>query len=63
VLLRIEGDGKELYTRTFNRKTDKVPVPITLNIKDVQRLRLVVSSGDGSDLGRHVHLGNAKVSK
>jgi hypothetical protein len=63
VLLKIEGDGKELYTHTFNRKTDKAPVPITLNIKDVQRLRLVVTSGDGSDLGRHLHLGNAKVSK
>jgi hypothetical protein len=63
VVLRIEGDGKELYIRTFTRKTDKKAVPITLNIKDVQRLRLIVASGDGSDLGRHLHLGNVKVSK
>jgi hypothetical protein len=68
VVLRIEGDGKELYTHTFNRKQDKDkkdqgPVPITLNIKDVSRLRLIVTSGDGSDLGRHLHLANAKVSK
>jgi hypothetical protein len=63
VVLKIEGDGKELYTRTFSRKADKTPVPITLNIKDVQRLRLIVASGDGNDLGRHLHLGNAKVSK
>jgi hypothetical protein len=64
VVLRIEGDGKELYTRTFTRKAaDKTPVPITLNIKDVQRLRLVITAGDGNDLGRHLHLGNVKVSK
>jgi hypothetical protein len=63
VVLRIEGDGKELYKRSFTRKADKKPTPITLNIKDVQRLRIIVTSGDGYDLGRHLHLGNAKVSK
>jgi hypothetical protein len=63
VLLRIEGDGKELYSRTFDRK-DKVRwEPITLNVKDVQRLRIVVSSGDLLDLGKHLELADAKVSK
>jgi hypothetical protein len=64
VVLKIEGDGKELYTRTFTRKADLAkPTPIALNIKDVTRLRIVVASGDGFDLGRHLNLCNAKVSK
>ncbi len=63
VVLKIEGDGKELYTKTFTRKGDKNPTPIALNIKDVSRLRIVVTSGDGFDLGRHLDLANARVSK
>jgi hypothetical protein len=64
VVLKIEGDGKELYTKIFTRKTDLArPTPIALNIKDVSRLRIVVTSGDGFDLGRHLDLANAKVSK
>jgi hypothetical protein len=63
VVLKIEGDGKELFTRNFNRKTDTKPVPITLNIKDVQRLRIIVTSPDGFDWGLHLDLAEAKVSK
>jgi hypothetical protein len=63
VVLRIEGDGKVLYRRTFTRKGEKSPVPIALNIKDVQRLRIVVASLDGYDFGRHLDLVEAKVSK
>jgi hypothetical protein len=63
VILKIEGDGKELYNKTFTRKADKRPTPIALNIKDVSRLRIVVTSGDGFDLGRHLDLANAKVTK
>ncbi len=63
VVLRIEGDGKELYRKTFTRKGDKKPVSIALNIKDVQRLRVVVASEDGFDFGRHLDLVEAKVSK
>jgi hypothetical protein len=63
VVLIIEGDGKALYTKTFTRKNDKKPTPVALNIKDVQKLRIVVTSGDGYDLGRHLDLVEAKVSK
>ena len=60
-VVTIEGDGRELLTLTITRK-DK-PRPVTLNIKDVQRLRLVVGSGDLLDLGKHVDFADAKVSK
>lgn len=63
-LLRIEGDGKVLKELAFTRKNKGQQVaPITLNIKDVQKLRIVVSSGDVTDLGKHVTLADAKVSK
>jgi len=61
--LRIEGDGKELYSKIFNRLDKTRPETITLNIKDVQKLRIVVSSGDLLDLGKHLDLADAKVSK
>jgi hypothetical protein len=62
VALRIEGDGKELFSRTLSRK-DKVKERVTLNIKDVQRLRIVVTSGELLDLGKHIDLADAQVSK
>jgi hypothetical protein len=63
VVLKIEGDGKQLYTRNFSPKTDTKPLMVTLNIKDVQRLRIIVASTDGFDFGLHLALGEAKVSK
>jgi hypothetical protein len=63
VELRILGDDKELYKKTFTRAAGSKAVPVALNVKDVQRLRVVVASGDGFDLGRHLDLLEAKVSK
>jgi hypothetical protein len=63
VLLRIEGDGKELFSRSFTRKDKQRAQPITLNIKDVQKLRIVVGSGGLEDIGKHLDLVDAKVSK
>jgi len=64
VVLRIEGDGKELYSRTLTRKDkEKFKEKVTLNIKDVQRLRIVVTSGELLDLGKHIDLADAQVSK
>jgi hypothetical protein len=57
----IQGDGKELYNEPVSPR-DK-PVHVTCNIKDVRRLRIIVSSADLLDLGRHVDLADAKVSK
>jgi hypothetical protein len=68
VKLRVEGDGKELYSRTFDRKTWNASTPAdvqALNIKDVQTLRIEVVSLDaiGLTLGKHLVLADAKVSK
>lgn len=61
VLIRIEGDGKEIKTYTITRK-DKA-VPLRLPVRDVFRLKVVVASGDLLDLGKHVSLADAKLSK
>jgi hypothetical protein len=62
VVVKIEGDGKEIFAQTLTRKDD-LPVEVRKNIKDVQRLRITVSSGELLDLGKHVDLADAKVSK
>ncbi|HKI33652.1 MAG TPA: NPCBM/NEW2 domain-containing protein [Gemmataceae bacterium] len=63
VLLRIEGDGKELLTLNVTRKEGAKP--INLNIKDVQKLRVVIDSTPENllGLGSIVDLADAKVSK
>jgi hypothetical protein len=63
VHLLIEGDGKELLSLTFNRQDKVRAQPIALNIKDVNTLRIVVSDPDGKDIGKHLDLGNAQVTK
>jgi hypothetical protein len=63
----IDGESKELYKKTFTRRDpkDKKEGAINLNIKDVQKLRLIVRSGDkfGFDNGVHLDLVNAKIQK
>jgi hypothetical protein len=61
----IDGETTELYKKTFTRKDpkDKKEGAIDLNIKDVQKLRIVVRSGDLFDNGKHLDLVNAKVQK
>lgn len=61
VVLRIEGDGKELLALNVTRKDGAKPV--NLNIKDVQKLRIIVRTGDMFDNGKHLDLVNAKVQK
>ena len=62
VVLRVEGDGKELLTLSLTRKDGAKP--ISLNIKDVQKLRIVVDkSPDTLGIGSHLDLADAKVSK
>jgi hypothetical protein len=60
-IVRVEGDGKEIKRWTVTRK-DK-PMPIKVSIRDVHRLKIIVASGDLLDLGKHVSLADAKVSK
>jgi hypothetical protein len=59
--VEVQGDGKELFSDTV--APGDAPVHVTCNVKDVRRLRIIVSSPDLLDLGRHVDLADAKVSK
>lgn len=61
----IDGETKELYKKTFTRKESRNPKNgvINLNIKDVQKLRIIVRTGDMFDNGKHLDLVNAKVQK
>jgi NPCBM/NEW2 domain len=61
VKITIEGDGKELFNAEISRKDE--PRPITLDVRNVKLLRIVVASTGLLDLGNHVCLADAKVSK
>jgi len=64
VPLRIEGDGRELYSGTFSRREKKRDHEVILNIKDVQKLRIIVGSDHPlEDAEKHLELCDAKVSK
>jgi hypothetical protein len=62
-VVKIEGDGKELASETISRKDKDLPRKIQRSVSGVQRLRIVVQSPDILDLGKHVDLADAKVSK
>jgi hypothetical protein len=54
--------GKELRRVTVSRK-DKQALDVTINVQNVKTLRIVVASPELLDLGRHVDLADARVSK
>jgi hypothetical protein len=60
-IVKIEGDGKELMKQAFSRKDQ--PKDVTLNVLNVKTLRITVLSDELLDLGHHVDLANARVSK
>jgi hypothetical protein len=65
-IIGVDGKGQEatLFNETFSRKDPKERVkPISLNVKDVQTLRIVVESADFLDLGLHLDLADARVIK
>lgn len=59
--LRIEGDGRELYSGAFIRSDD--PRSLSLNVKGVKYLRIIVRSDELFDLGTHLNLADAQVSR
>ncbi len=59
-LVTIECDDTKVFSQEVNRKTVK---PLILKVKDVNKLRIVVSSRNVLDLHDHVTLANAKVSQ
>ena len=60
-VIRIDGDGKELFTTTIGSK-DK-PQEVELKIANVSKLRLTIDYGDDGDLGTHVDFAEARVMK
>jgi hypothetical protein len=63
VILVIEGDGKELTNLTINSEDKKRSRSVVLNIKDVQRLRIIVKADGEFDTSRHLDLADAKLRK
>jgi NPCBM/NEW2 domain len=63
VLLEVYADGNKLVSMTVSRKDKQAAHPITLNIKDVKKLKIVVTTPDLLDLRRHLALADARVSK
>jgi hypothetical protein len=62
-ILVVEGDGKEITTVKIDSK-DKVRFkPLNVNIKDVQKLKLIIKADGLFDVSRHLDLADAKVSK
>jgi hypothetical protein len=66
-VLSSEGKGdepKELKRVVVERKDrGKAPTKLEIPIKDVKRLIIVVGDGDLQDIGKHVDLADAKVTK
>jgi hypothetical protein len=60
-VVKIEGDGKELFNSTVTRagKSKKLDI----DVHGVRQLRVVVTSAGLFDFGDHVDLANAKLSK
>jgi hypothetical protein len=61
VKVTIEGDGRELFAGEVRRKDP--PQTLTIDVKNIKQLRIVVASTGLLDLGDHVNLADAKVSK
>jgi len=62
MVLVVEGDGKELASLTVNPADKKRFQPLKLNIKDVNKLRVIVKTSSLLDVGS-LDLADAKVSK
>jgi hypothetical protein len=63
VVLVVEADGKELASVTVAPEDKKRARTVTLNVKDAQKLRIVVRSDGEFDVARHLDLADAKVRK
>jgi hypothetical protein len=61
VKLTIDGDGKELFSGEVKRQDS--PRPIACDVTNIKQLRITVAPVGLLDLGNHVELAEAKVSK
>jgi hypothetical protein len=55
------GDGKELYKGPVVRGSDKEPLPISVQVKGIQRLTVKVTHSGDLDLGDVANWGSARV--
>jgi hypothetical protein len=62
-ILKIFGDGVELISWAVSRKDKERARNLSVSVKDVKRLRILVTSDDILDLGKHVTLADIRVSK
>jgi hypothetical protein len=60
-VVKIEGDGKELFSTTVTRATKSQK--LNLDVSGVKQMRIIVTSNGVFDFGDHVDLANAKLSK
>lgn len=58
--LRIEGDGKVLWSQADMRGSDK-PIDVSLNITGVRHLTLIADFGEEQDVGDRIVWGDAHV--
>lgn len=61
-LVRIEGDDKVLLSTNINSRENK-PQQVNVDIKGLQKLRIVVDYGEDLDLGDHINLADARLIK
>ncbi len=59
--MKIDGDGKELFSGVVGRKDE--PRPLALDVHGVKLLRIVARPTGLLNLGDHVDLVDAQVSK
>jgi hypothetical protein len=60
-VVKIEGDGKELFAGTVSRKDKRRE--IALDIQGIQQLRIIVTSSGLFDFGDHVDFADARLCK
>ncbi|MGE3807316.1 MAG: NPCBM/NEW2 domain-containing protein [Gemmataceae bacterium] len=62
VKVTVEGDDQELFSAELSRQ-DRKTIPIAINITGKKKLRIVVRSVNLIDLGDHVTLAEARLTK
>jgi hypothetical protein len=60
-VVKVDGDGKELFTATVTRAT-KIQ-KLDIDVKGVKQLRIIVTSSGIFDFGDHVDLADAKLGR
>jgi hypothetical protein len=59
--LTISGDGKELFSKTLTGRDE--PLPISLDVRGVRRLKFLVDFGAELDIADHLHVCDARLTK